>query len=168
MPAARRAGLRACLRSPRPWQNLSVSAGLARTRCRPPRRALVVGVDGSPDSVAALRHAVAQARQLDAELEVVRVIPGHARESADAEARAMLGQIIGQQFPDGLTVPVRCRVKRGEPARVLAAVCAGADLLVIGARGRGHARMPGGHTVQRVLDTASCSADVCVGDDPGS
>jgi nucleotide-binding universal stress UspA family protein len=51
---------------------------------------------------------------------------------------------------------------------VLAAPGAEADLLVIGARGRKHARLPGGHTLQRVLDAASCSADVCTGDDSGS
>ena len=52
-----------------------------------------------------------QARLRHAAVEVVHAIPDNA--GAGAEARAMLDRIITQEYPEGLTVPVRLRVERG-------------------------------------------------------
>jgi nucleotide-binding universal stress UspA family protein len=123
---------------------------------------VVVGVDGSPNSLAALGRAITQARLRDAELDVVRVIPEDADESAAAAARAGLRGLIARLGPDRPDVPVRLRVERGEPAAVLLVVSAGAELLVIGARAHSaRGNMFGGDTVPRCLDYAQCHVDVC-------
>jgi nucleotide-binding universal stress UspA family protein len=116
-------------------------------------------VDGSPNSLAALGRAIAQARLRHAGLDVVRVIPEDAGEPAAAAARAGLRELIARLGPD---VPVRLRVERGDPAAVLLVVSAGAELLVIGARAHSaHGNMFGGGTVPRCLDYAQCHVDVC-------
>jgi nucleotide-binding universal stress UspA family protein len=123
---------------------------------------VVVGVDGSPNSLAALGRAITQARLRDAELDVVRVIPEDAGEPAAAAARAALREFIARIGPGGPDVPVRLRVERGKPAAVLLVVSAGAELLVIGARSHSaHGNMFGGDTVPRCLDYAQCHVDVC-------
>jgi nucleotide-binding universal stress UspA family protein len=123
---------------------------------------VVVGVDGSPNSLAALRRAIAQARMRDAELDVVRVIPEDAGEPAATAARAALRALIARLGSGRPDVPVRLRVERGDPAAVLLIVSAGAELLVIGARAHSaHGNMLGGDTVPRCLDYAQCHVDVC-------
>jgi nucleotide-binding universal stress UspA family protein len=123
---------------------------------------VVVGVDGSPNSLAALRRAIAQARLRNAELDVVRVLPEDADEPTAAAARTGLRELIARLGPDGPGVPVRLRVERGDPAAVLLVVSAGAELLVIGARAHSaHGNMFGGDTVPRCLDYAQCHVDVC-------
>ena len=123
---------------------------------------VVVGVDGSPNSLAALGRAIAQARLRNAELDAVRVVPEDADEPAAAAAQAALRELIARFGPDGPDVPVRLRVERGEPAAVLLIVSAGAELLVIGARAHSaHGNMFGGDTVPRCLDYAQCHVDVC-------
>lgn len=120
---------------------------------------VVVGVDGSPNSLAALRRAIAQAHLRNAELHVIRVIPEDADEPTAAAAQAALRDLIARFGPD---VPVRLRVERGEPAAVLLVVSAGAELLVIGARAHSaHGNLFGGDTVPRCLDYAQCHVDVC-------
>jgi hypothetical protein len=74
-----------------------------------PTGRVVVGVNGSPSSLAALRHAAAHAQRHAAELEVVRVIPALAGAGADPEARALLGQIIREELPTVLSAAVRRR-----------------------------------------------------------
>jgi nucleotide-binding universal stress UspA family protein len=129
---------------------------------------VVAGIDGSPGSLATPRRAVAQARLRHAALEVVHAIPDNASANADAEARAMLDRIITQEYPEGLTVPVRLRVERGEPAQVLARASAGAGLLVLsGESGPGDQGMPG-DILRRVLRTAACPVDTCAADIPRS
>ena len=127
----------------------------------PPRR-VVAGVDGSPNSVAALRRAVAQAGLRHAELEVVCVIAEDAGAHMAASALTMLRDTLAVVSPDGVGVPARLRVERGEPALALLAVCGDAELLVIGARANSrHGNMFGGRTVPRCLDYAHCQVDVC-------
>jgi nucleotide-binding universal stress UspA family protein len=125
-------------------------------------RRVVVGVDGSSNSIAALRRAIVQARLLAAELDVVHALPDHADEAAASTARAMLRKLIADCLPDGVDIPFRLRVERGDPSTVLLVVSAGAELLIIGARkhsARGN--MLGGDTVPRCLDYAPCRVDVC-------
>jgi len=127
----------------------------------PPRR-VVAGVDGSPNSVAALRRAVAQAGLRHAELEVVCVIAEDAGAHTAASALTMLRDTLVAVSPDGVGVPSRLRVERGEPALALVAVCGDAELLVIGARANSRrGNMFGGRTVPRCLDYARCRVDVC-------
>jgi nucleotide-binding universal stress UspA family protein len=128
---------------------------------RKPRR-VVAGVDGSPNSVAALRRAVAQARLRHADLDIVCIIPNDADAQAAAAALAMLHDSVARISPDGLDVPTRLRVERGQPATALLVVSAGAELLVIGARARSeHGNMFGGRTVPRCLEYAPCQVDIC-------
>ena len=125
-------------------------------------RRIVVGVDGSPNSLAALSRAIVQARVRAAELDIVQVIPDDADEAAASAARAALRELVARCAPDGVDVPVRLRVERGQPSVVLLVVSAGAELLIIGAREHSaHGNMLGGQTVPRCLDYAQCDVDVC-------
>jgi len=77
-----------------------------------PRR-IVVGVDGSPNSVAALRRAVTQAGRRHAELELVYVVaPGAGRlaiEAGTQQRRDVVGRAHSEEgnLLGGVTVP-RC------------------------------------------------------------
>jgi nucleotide-binding universal stress UspA family protein len=112
---------------------------------RPAR--IVVGVDGSPESVQALRWAVRQAELTGAELQVLTAWeypsfygwapanPGEtdfAHLSGQAQDDA-LREVFGADRPDWvLTV-----VLEGPAARLLVDASAEADLLVVGSRGYG-------------------------------
>jgi nucleotide-binding universal stress UspA family protein len=108
---------------------------------------IVVGIDGSPNSTAAARWAVAEARLRSAELEILTVfaalslpdLPERPRvvsdqQVADACARMQHEQLAG--IPDR-DVPVLTRTLRGDPAQALVEASVDADLLVVGARGHG-------------------------------
>ncbi|MEU8529278.1 MULTISPECIES: universal stress protein [Streptomyces] len=109
---------------------------------------VVVGVDGSPSSYAALRWAVRQARQTGAALEVVGVydVPGATGWSAppvdaafdEKGARQALSEELGSVLAGSGDVPaLEQHLVRGNPAKVLIEASHGADLLVVGSRGRG-------------------------------
>lgn len=97
-----------------------------------PRRVVVVVVDGSPDSGDALRQAASQARQRNALLEIVRVVPPGMGEAASAMARAKLGEFTRRECPYGTGAPVRLRVECGDPIVVLGVAAAEAELLING------------------------------------
>lgn len=149
-------------RSARPgWARPHLGWPETGERAAEPRR-VVVGVDWSPNSLAALRRAGAQARQRHAELDVVHVIPDDADAFTAASARATLRGVTGRVLPDDMEVPVRLRVEPGNPATVLLVVSAGAELLIIGAREHSEqGNIFGGYTVPRVLGNASCQVDIC-------
>ena len=108
---------------------------------------IVVGVDGSPLSAAALRWALRQAELTGAAVEVVYAwhmptADGWAptMELAQSLVRAGeqgLADTIAEVAGDRPAVPVHARVTEGNAAAVLLQAAEGADLLVVGSRGYG-------------------------------
>lgn len=106
---------------------------------------IVVGVDGSGPSRAALRWATRQGRLTGApvvaatawEYPVLSVgevlLPPHDPESIAAR---MLGDTVSAAVPDS-PVEIRQQVVGGHPAQVLLDLARGAQLLVVGSRGLG-------------------------------
>jgi nucleotide-binding universal stress UspA family protein len=111
---------------------------------------IVVGVDGSPISKVALRWAVGQARLTGATVDAViawqypEAMHGNAWAAmlveepgfgvlAEKELTEAISEVAGQD-PDVTINPV---VVEGWPAEVLLNAAEGADLLVVGSRGRG-------------------------------
>lgn len=105
---------------------------------------IVVGVDGSPASLDALRWAAHQAELTGACLEAVTSwsypttygFPVIANVDWEQGARTVLDQAVVEALGDAGESVVR-RVAEGHPARLLADVSEGADLLVVGSRGHG-------------------------------
>ena len=114
------------------------------------RRRIVVGVDGSPESGAALGWAIELARDLEAEVVAVHAL--------DTDLAAYLTQQVGTRFRPGewearirrdfseqwcaplreAGIPHREQVVKGVPAKVLTRVATrlSAELVVVGRRGR--------------------------------
>jgi nucleotide-binding universal stress UspA family protein len=136
---------------------------------------IVVGVDGSAHAAAALRWAAEEASLRSATLEVVHawsfvpvttpadsgLVPmawtdnvellDVTRQAAEDAAAAQLADVLG---PDHDAV---VSVVEGGPAEALLAACEGADLLVVGNRGRGNlAAALLGSTSAKVADSAPC------------
>lgn len=112
-----------------------------------PGLTIVVGVDGSPSSAAALRWAGKQARLMGATLHVVMawqpvdpdVWPVAAVPSGDPalESRLALRRVVAQAFGDPPPPELVTESIRGPAAPVLLEVAQEATLLVLGDRGRG-------------------------------
>ncbi|MEY9911319.1 nucleotide-binding universal stress UspA family protein [Catenulispora sp. MAP12-49] len=109
---------------------------------------IVAGVDGSDSSADALRWAAEQARLTGAGLHAVYVwdfpsaygwawAPGFTGVDLETESRKDLDAMIHRVFDGDADVPLVARVERGNAAEVLVDVSRGADLLVVGSRGRG-------------------------------
>lgn len=136
---------------------------------------IVVGVDGSPSSLRALRWAVRQAGLVEAPVEVVIAWQDPAAYSTgfewapvsfDSERLAAAAEKVladslaqvtaGQQtdMPPAHLVP---RVVQGHPAQVLLDAAHGAQLLVVGSRGHGTlAGMLLGSVSQHCVQHAPC------------
>jgi nucleotide-binding universal stress UspA family protein len=121
------------------------------TQHEPSGRRVVVGVDGSPSSRAALAWAVRQAELIGASVEAVIAwhypvmwggyawAPVGAPEDTDFEtisARA-LSDAVAETVDPGSPVKVSTTVREGNAAQVLLEAADGADLLVVGSRGHG-------------------------------
>jgi nucleotide-binding universal stress UspA family protein len=110
---------------------------------------IVVGVDDSAEADAALRWALDEARLRQATLEIVHtwVFPAIGEVSGGAvstlvsdleqAATALLDRVVDPVVGGDPGVKVERRVLEGAAAGVLVEVAAGADLLVVGSRGRG-------------------------------
>jgi len=113
---------------------------------------IVVGVDGSPSSISALRWAIRQAGLTGAAVDAViawhyPVIAGGGYGVAPMvtaggfdfreNAEKVLADAISAAVDPASSVPVRGRVAGGNPAQVLLDASDGADLLVVGSRGYG-------------------------------
>lgn len=122
----------------------SSSPDVSDTVVRPSHPRIVVGVDGSEHSRAALRSADRLAHAFDASIEAVAVwhypvsytplpVTWSPRDDAESLGRAALDDVFGPTPPDSVTLTVR----EGATARVLIEEAAGADYLVVGSRGHG-------------------------------
>lgn len=132
-----------------------------------PTPRVVVGVDGSVPSQAALRWAVRHAELIGGVVEAVCAWDtptgvgwaGPATEPAfDVEqARAGFAEGIQAVLGDERPVEVRELLVRGDPSEILVNASAGAELLVVGSRGRGgFARAMLGSVSQRCAQHAAC------------
>jgi len=109
---------------------------------------IVVGIDGSPSSKAALAWAVRQAERTGGTIEAVTawhhpivlaapfgpacVLP----ETDFAEVAAhVLSQVVSETVDQAGPVKVSSMVREGKPDEVLLEAAQGADLLVVGSRG---------------------------------
>ena len=112
-----------------------------------PVHAIVVGVDGSEPSLAALRWAGRQARLTGAQLKVItawEISQGAGWAAAypvDYDPQAIAGELLNQAVLDtfGSTpdVEIDRTVMEGHAATVLLEAAKDADLLVVGSRGHG-------------------------------
>jgi len=135
---------------------------------RPP---VVVGVDGSEESVAALRWAVRYAAATGTPVwallawhypTVAGQPPvGHApeavNEEVETEEKAILAEAIGKAAADAPGVHVEGKIRYGHPAEVLIEESGHADVLVVGRRG--HTRVIGRHLgsmSQHCVNVAQC------------
>jgi nucleotide-binding universal stress UspA family protein len=120
---------------------------------------IVVGVDGSPGSLAALRFALAEARLRGDRLVALHAwvlpveeavhpflleAPGgggpplpELQEALGAAAAARLEAALAQAAGEPGAAEVERRVVEGAPAAMLVEASQGADLLVVGSRGHG-------------------------------
>lgn len=110
---------------------------------------VVVGVDGSADSVAALLWAAPEARRRSAVLQIVAVWEGDpvadsgragsARIAARRLDRALRHLRREERRPDR----VECDAASGDPGKILLDRASGAELLVLGMAAGGNGRVPG-------------------------
>lgn len=129
---------------------------------------IVVGIDGSPMSVAALNWAVRQAGLTGSAIEAITTwewptnygwafpFPSDYNPAADAER--MLTQTLEPVQAAHPDVPIRLTVVEGHPAHVLVKASKGADLLVVGSRGHGEfAGMLIGSVSEHCVTNAHCA-----------
>ncbi|MEU5994940.1 universal stress protein [Spirillospora sp. NPDC047418] len=132
----------------------------------PEHRSVVVGVDGSPNSMAALRRAAREALDRHARLDVVRVLEADGattpRPLRTAREWLRLRRLVAGAIPRAQHLSTRLRVVRGGPGEALARAAEHAELLVIGARVHSeHGNPLGGDTVPVVREGARCQIVIC-------
>jgi nucleotide-binding universal stress UspA family protein len=135
-----------------------------------PEPRVIVGVDGSPESVEALGWAAQYAAATGASITAVHawhypaagpVPAGRPPQAITDEVRAMMQESLDLALMQvfGTTKPekVGTKVAYGHPAMVLVDESAGADLLVVGSRGHGafHGMLLGSVSIHCVT-TATC------------
>ena len=137
-------------------------------------KTIVVGVDGSAGSRAALTWAAAEAADHGAELVVLNVwehtlmppagsVSVSERYVPDPSQRTTddLLQVIKEELGEEPPVLVQPHVKQGRPAKVLIEESTNADLLVVGKRGHGgFAGLVLGSVSQHVAAYAKCPVAV--------
>jgi len=132
-----------------------------------PARRIVVGIDGSPTSVAALEWAVRQAELTGSAVEAVTTwewptnygwaFPFPPEYDPAEDAGRMLSGVLEPIRSGHPDVPVHPTVVEGHPAPVLVKASRGADLLVVGSRGHGEfAGMLIGSVSEHCVTNAHC------------
>ncbi|ROR73394.1 universal stress protein [Bogoriella caseilytica] len=133
-----------------------------------PVRRIVVGVDGSDSARGALKRAISEARQWDAELSAVSAVPvptgaglawlpaavdrGDVLTDVRAGLRLAIEAALGDEVMD-----IRQLALEGNPAALMSEFSTAVDLIVVGSRGRGgFAGLLMGSTSQAVLHHAVC------------
>ena len=133
----------------------------------PAVRRIVVGVDGSAESVAALRWACREASLRGAEVHAVHVREERCHSLAsyavpalttDDEVSIVTDDLVrAVQAAQSPSVLVRAEEVDGLPARVLLDRCAGADMLVLGTAGDEPGGLrPAGPVIRACLRRAPC------------
>jgi nucleotide-binding universal stress UspA family protein len=136
---------------------------------------IVVGIDGSEESAAALRWAVEEAKLRDARVEAVHawnyipmttaadsgLVPMSWTEGAEMvdATRDAASRAATQEVEDvlGAGHDVRISLVQGDASEALLETAKGADLLVVGNRGRGAIKeLLLGSTSGRIADHAPC------------
>ena len=132
---------------------------------QPPRGRVVVGVDGSPAAMAALRWACDEANDQDAELLIVHAWDyPYATELGSPTARDLTRIDAALELEGAVRVardrcrgPVDDRLVRGRPGNELIEEARDADLAVLGSRGRGAMRsLLFGSVAHEVSARAAC------------
>ena len=110
-------------------------------------RRIVVGVDGSPSSMTALRWAILQAELTGCDVEAVIAwrLPSRygfapvtdRATDFEGDARKVLADALNEASSVEPDVVIRSSVVEGHPAEVLVRAARGADMLVVGSRGHG-------------------------------
>ncbi len=115
-------------------------------------RPIVVGVDGSILSIAALRWAVEQARRTGADIHAVTgwevpatifIVPTYTEGDYARDARLVLDRAVAEVLEEAPDVRIEKHLIQKRPALALTAAAEDAQLLVIGSHGRGE--LPGMH-----------------------
>jgi nucleotide-binding universal stress UspA family protein len=130
-------------------------------------KSIVVGIDGSAESGAALHWAVRHAHDIGANVEAVAVwqqppqfglnaLPPPPSQAFEAEARQWLADALPE--PDSIdSLEVHTHIEQGDPVTVLLDYALRADLLVLGNKGRGAlASALLGSVAQRCAHHARC------------
>jgi nucleotide-binding universal stress UspA family protein len=130
-----------------PGQATCPVAVIRKMRAKP-RNEVVVGVDGSPGGAAAIEFAFAEAGLRGAELHAVHAwsepFAGYdvgamptVTDQAGAQRLLLAEAVAGrsERYPEVKLVE---HIERGHPVQVLKRASIGADLLVVGSRGRGN------------------------------
>jgi nucleotide-binding universal stress UspA family protein len=113
-----------------------------------PAPVIVVGVDGSPDSSAALKWAASEARLRNAELRIIHTwsvpalsygtyLPATAFDDVARAAERSLTAQIAEVLGDDPDIGYVTEVSEGPPASALLEAAETALLVVVGSRGRG-------------------------------
>jgi nucleotide-binding universal stress UspA family protein len=140
---------------------------------------ILVGVDGSAGSVDALRWALDEARLRGAAVEVVHAwqypyvgeiagmaAPAAPLEALEASARAVLDETVEQAGGSATGLEMETSVVLGPAAPALLQRAEGADLLVVGSRGRGgFVGLLLGSVSQQCVQHAPCPVVVVPGAD---
>ena len=131
---------------------------------------VVVGVDGSDQSLVALRWAITAAALRHAKLDVVNAYdymavvmplgmgPGIDRDTLEKESQKLLEQMVEPATPCRLPTSrdVALIPESASATRALVDTAIGADLLVVGSRGRGGVRALLGSVSQQCVHHAPC------------
>ena len=133
---------------------------------------IVVGIDGSAGSQAALRFAAAEARLRKAKLRLVAAwsltyvaapigmmapIDDALLPELQDNARAVLDQAVAEVLGDATDIEIEKTIAEGSPAQVLVDAAQGADLLIVGTRGHGgFAGLLLGSVSQQIAHHAPC------------